>query len=470
MKVALHDLSVLFDDDGRTWVVWGYQDVHLAQLNAELTDTLPGTTRVLFAKDAGMGEGSHFYKISGTYFITSAWYAGRMRMPAARATRLDGAWEVNREISADESFGLRQGNRLQGNGLGPDIVVTPGNPTARGGMAMHQGGIVQTAAGEWWGWSMFEGNSVGRLTALSPVTWVDGWPYFGLPGNLGRTPRTWVKPTTSVTSAIRTPYVRSDAFTASRLSPVWQWNHVPVDSAWSLRERPGYLRLHTLPARDLWWARNTLTQRAIGPRSSPTAILETTGMRSGDVAGLALLNRPYAFIGVRRDDVGTWLEQVDQVRTGTARVRLTRGRVWLRAECDFLTEQARFSYSTDGQRFTPFGTPFTMAFQLKTFQGVRYGLFAYNVRGERGGGADFDAIDVHEPVPRGAMRSLPLGRTITLQASGRDTPFTVDGVSQFAVEARSAGRVAPSRGLALPFGRVTQRQHELRRAERVRCR
>lgn len=33
MKRSLHDLSVLFDDDGKVYVVWGYQDMHLAQLD-----------------------------------------------------------------------------------------------------------------------------------------------------------------------------------------------------------------------------------------------------------------------------------------------------------------------------------------------------------------------------------------------------------------------------------------------------
>ena len=71
---------------------------------------------------------------------------------------------------------------------------------------------------------------------------------------------------------------------------VWQWNHAPDDTRWSLKERPGFLRLHSLPASDLWWARNSLTQRAIGPQSTPTTVLETAGMKPGDVAGLALLN------------------------------------------------------------------------------------------------------------------------------------------------------------------------------------
>jgi hypothetical protein len=42
MKKSLHDLSVLFDDDGKVYVVWGYQDIHLAQLDSALTDIVPG--------------------------------------------------------------------------------------------------------------------------------------------------------------------------------------------------------------------------------------------------------------------------------------------------------------------------------------------------------------------------------------------------------------------------------------------
>src|SRR3954469_14602503 len=67
MKRGFHDLSVLFDDDGKAYVVWGHQGMHLAQLTDDLTDIVPGTERVLFSADAGMGEGAHFYKIDGKY-------------------------------------------------------------------------------------------------------------------------------------------------------------------------------------------------------------------------------------------------------------------------------------------------------------------------------------------------------------------------------------------------------------------
>jgi hypothetical protein len=307
---------------------------------------------------------------------------------------------------------------------------------------MHQGGVVQTPAGEWWGFSMMDANSIGRLTALSPVTWRDGWPYFGLPGNLERTPRVWVKPRTAAPSAPHAPYLRSDAFSGPRLANVWQWNHVPNDSAWSLKERAGWLRLHSLPAADFWTARNTLTQRAVGPRSSATTVLDAARMRAGDVAGLALLNRPYAWIGVRRTAAGLALQQYDQTVDSTAEMPLGSARVWLRADCDFLTEQAHFSYSTDGTHWTALGRRFTMVFQLKTFQGVRFALFHYNAEGTLGGVADFDLVRVDEPNPRGLMRPIPVGRTIAIGAAGRDTPFIVDGARRFTVVDRGLGRVS----------------------------
>jgi xylan 1,4-beta-xylosidase len=86
-----------------------------------------------------------------------------------------------------------------------------------------------------------------------------------------------------------------------------------------------------------------------------------------------------------------------------SRTMLKETRVWLRAHCDFLTEKARFSYSTDGKKFEPLGDEFTMIFQLKTFQGVRYSLFHYHT-GAGGGYADFDKLTVDEPHPRGLMK------------------------------------------------------------------
>jgi xylan 1,4-beta-xylosidase len=455
MKRSLHDLSVLFDDDGKAYVVWGYQGIHLAQLTDDLLDIVPGTEREIIPPSAGMGEGLHLYKIQGKYYLTSAWFSGEMRMPTARADRLDGPWDVNPDVSRGEDFGLAEGHRLEplpNKASPPPFRVRPPNPDAAGRTAIHQGGIVDTPTGEWWGFSMMDANSVGRLTALSPVTWTDGWPYFGLPGNLGRSPRTWVKPNTGTSDPPGAPYRRSDDFSGPRLQPLWQWNHLAVDEQWSLTERPGFLRLHALPAIDLLSARNTLTQRSIGPRSRPTVVLDASGLKRGDVAGLALFSRPYAWIGVTVDADGPALVQVVEGRAEAARVRLGSRRVSLRADCDFLTEEATFSYSTDGRTFRPFGATFRMVFQLLTFQGVRYSLFAFD-GGGGGGFADFDSIEVHEPSPRGITRPIPDGRHVQLTTHGVGEPRSLwiadDTIKArrgpgavFAVEDRGLGRIS----------------------------
>jgi len=98
--------------------------------------------------------------------------------------------------------------------------------------------------------------------------------------------------------------------------------------------------------------------------------------------------------------------------------------LWLRVHCDFDTDQAVFSWSADGKEFTPLGNPFTMTFQLTTFQGVRPALFHYNTSGQPGGYVDFDNYTVDEPRARGIEREIPIGKTITL-ISGADGSFLV---------------------------------------------
>ena len=86
-----------------------------------------------------------------------------------------------------------------------------------------------------------------------------------------------MKPKTGPRRRPSAPYQRNDDFAGPALANVWQWSHVPDETKWSLTERPGFLRLHALPAEDFWTARNTLTQRSVGPESIPTAVLDAAG-------------------------------------------------------------------------------------------------------------------------------------------------------------------------------------------------
>ncbi|MBB4859203.1 hypothetical protein HNO88_002532 [Novosphingobium chloroacetimidivorans] len=51
----------------------------------------------------------------------------------------------------------------------------------------------------------------------------------------------------------------------------WAWNHNLDNTAWSLSEHRGFLRLNALPANQIVRARNTLTQVLVGPASTYTA-------------------------------------------------------------------------------------------------------------------------------------------------------------------------------------------------------
>ncbi len=262
-------------------------------------------------------------------------------------------------------------------------------------LALHQGGIVDTPSGEWWSIIMSDHGSAGRMVALVPITWDNGFPLIGLPGNLRKAPNTWVKPNTGYTQDPKPAFIHDDNFDGPKLNPHWQWNHVPDDSKWSITEKPGVLRLHSLPANNFYSARNSLCQRPPGPESIMTVELDTSGLVAGDTAGLALLSSPYAWIGVVKTAEGTTLQMLDTTgssggRRGGAAAPTnppTLGptnppsHLWLRVACNFDTDEAIFSWSGDGKRFTPLGNPFTMTFQLRTFQGVRPSLFNFNTFG-----------------------------------------------------------------------------------------
>jgi beta-xylosidase len=424
---AMHDLSVLFDDDGRIYAIYGASRPTIVELNTNLTELLTDSKRQMNAQ--GMGEGHHLYKINGRYFDVSAIPGGHTDQVVARADSMDGPWQVERMVRS-ESLGVPSQNGVRGGrGTNQTFTITRSDPNSGGGLTLHQGGIVDTPSGEWWSIIMQDHGSIGRMVALVPVTWDNNFPIIGLPGNLRKAPNTWLKPNTGHTQSPRPLFVRSDNFDSPKVNPVWQWNHVPDDSRWSLTEKPGVLRLHSLPAADFWTARNSLTQRPVGPECVATVELDAAGLEVGDTAGLALLNAPYAWIGLVKNLEGLTVQMFDQTNRKLTSQPAKTARVWLRVACNFDTETAVFSWSADGRDFAAPGDAFTMAFQLTTFQGVRLALFNYNTEGKPGGYADFDNFRLDEPRASGIERSIPVGKTITLASGADGSLLAVDNQS-----------------------------------------
>jgi len=418
-----HDLSVLFDDDDKIYLISGGGSPYpIEELAPDLKSFVPDARHQLVGR---MGEGHHLYKINGKYVDVSGIPGGTVDQMVAIADSIDGPWKIERMV--------------QGESLGVTTVAPARAQPNDRGLTLHQGGMVDTPAGEWWSVIMSDHGSAGRMVALVPVTWDNGFPLIGLPGNLRKAPNTWVKPNTGYTQDPKPAFVHDDNFAGPKLNPHWQWNHVPDGAKWSITEKPGVLRLHSLPANDFYSARNSLCQRPPGPESSMTVELDTSGMVAGDTAGLALLSSPYAWIGVVKTTEGTTLQMLDNTGSGGGRQGTlaapaapasppTMGptnpptHLWLRVACNFDTDAAIFSWSADGKEFTLLGKPFTMTFQLRTFQGVRPTLFNYNTSGQPGGYAGFDNYTVDEPRARGIERMIPLGKTIAL-TSGADGSF-----------------------------------------------
>ncbi len=140
------------------------------------------------------------------------------------------------------------------------------------------------------------------------------------------------------------------------------------------------------------WARNTLTQRAIGPESITTVELDVKNLKDGDVCGLGNINVPCSWAGIVKDGKTLtlrWFEQLDNDTIDTP-VVLPDNRIWLRFVGDFDNDKGHYAYSLDGKEFHQLGREMTLSYQLITFQGARLSLFAFNKLGKNGGYAEFD--------------------------------------------------------------------------------
>ncbi len=437
MQGRIYDLSVLFDDDGKIYAIHGYGEVKCTELKPDMSGPIEETERTIIPEGNGVGEGHHIYKINGMYYLISTDYLPNGRTLCSRSKSIWGPYET-RVITADETYGYHaasltqvpRGTKYRIGEDGTKFSLGPLDKNATACSNAHQGGIVQAKDGKWWALFMQDFHSIGRTVCLMPMTWEDGWPMVGLKGNLGRAPRTWFKPDFSrkeergMRNEItpHAPYDRSDDFdyspSSKTLKPIWQWNHNPDDKMWSLKG--GRLRLQSMPAEQLMWARNTLTQRVIGPKSIATVELYIKGMKDGDVAGLGNINVPCSWIGIVKDSKDLTLQCFEQLtndttvlKPQTSILKPQTSRIWLRCIGDYDNDHAQYAYSTDGVTFQTLGRMMPLSYQLISFQGSRHALFAFNHKGLKGGYAEFDNFVVSEPCAD-RSQNIPYGKTVRI--------------------------------------------------------
>lgn len=386
-----HDASLLLDDDGKAYVFYDGGNIKLCQLNDDLSGVKEGgldcTVINTDAAETGLHEGSRVIKHNGKYYaFVISWPAGKPRRQLCYvADKITGPYE--KHVVLQSEFG--------------------------GFSYVGQGCLVDDTEGNWWGMIFQDRGGVGRVLTLNPCRWTDGVPMLG--DAEGKVPAVVNK---TIVPNAEACVSSSDEFEEGRKHILWQWNHNPVDGAWSLTERPGYLRLRTARVADnLFLAPNTISQRMCGPGETATVRMETAGMKPGDRAGFAALNGDTGYVGVEAGDNGKWIvmgttsvalgnghKVTGTTDTESVRVPLEGDEVYLRISTDFRPGQdlARFSYSTDGENWTPAGEPFRMIFDYRRFfMGTRFGIYNY-ATAETGGHVDVDWFRV-EPAATGEM-------------------------------------------------------------------
>ncbi len=290
------------------------------------------------------------------------------------------------------------------------VVLEQGSTTVNG---PHQGALVEAADSTWWFVHFQETHPGGRVVHLQPARWTaDGWPSVGvdIDGNgIGEPVAVWTRPTGSdyqshlglqdmSPNGFSSPVSPlSDDFSADSLwwvgqhqralGPQWQWNHNPVDLAWNLSERRGWLTLNALPASTLKMSHNMLTQKTVGYESEATTRVDGSLLRDDDYAGLLCMGNRFMAVGICRQggQLSFYVEN-DGVRTVIQSCR--RSIAYLRVHVDSQRNQHQFFISSDGRRYIPVGEPFSL--RMGSWKGSRVGLFCYHAGDSDGGKAQFD--------------------------------------------------------------------------------
>lgn len=354
------DCCPFWDDDGQGYLVGthfadGYK-TWLWRLTTDGGAVVPESAVLL--NQGERREANKLYKIDGVYYhLFSEWRQGVGRyVMMQRSQHIAGPYTEKRQLSGAQ----------------------------RAVMEPNQGGLVQTERGDWY-FLTHHGTGAweGRCLSLLPVTWVDGWPLLGAVGADALGTFVWRGRKPVPSTAVVRPQTGDD-FAAPRLGPQWEWNYQPRDERWSLRERPGYLRLRAFkPLRpdDLKAVGNVLTQRAFRTtRNVATAVFELNGLVEGQIAGLGHFAKDSSSLSVRRDG-GKFVLEFTHDRSVTAGPALAATRVWLRSSWG-LDGVSRYAYSVDGRKFEEFGAPYRLTWG--SYRGDRLALFTFSTGAEDG--------------------------------------------------------------------------------------
>lgn len=395
------DPCPLWDDDGRVYLAHAWAGsrakfnsvLTVCELNKEGTKVISDPVLVFDGND-GVNhtiEGAKFYKRNGFYYLF------------APAGGVVSGWQL--VMRSKNVYGPYE----------PRIVMAQGKTDING---PHQGGWVDTPAGESWFLHFQDKGAYGRVLHLNPMKWVNDWPVIGVDRDgdgCGDPVSRYRKPKTDKTYPIETP-VESDEFDTHKLGLQWEW-HANYQDVFGFTTNMGYVRIygHELSPhfKNFWEVPNLLMQKFPAEEFTATAKLKVSVKDDGQLSGLIIMGWDYSWIGVEKqgekfllkqavckDAEQGNLEQVSTLAVLEPSRKFEAGlfpnyerEIYIRVHVD-KGAYCRFSYSLDGKKFTEAGTLFK-ARQGKWI-GAKVGMFSVTPHGKERGWVDVDWFHVEK--------------------------------------------------------------------------
>ncbi len=374
-----HDMSILFDDDGRVFVTHGNCALHLTQMKEDLTGPLPGGIDKIIVEDerekVWLGyEGSHFYKINGKYYVFLIdMPKGKMRTQTCfMADKVDGPYKKV-EVFHSDLGGWNSG--------------------------VAQGGIVQSNDGSWYGILFQDHGALGRIPVLVPVTFDGDRPVFGFEGKASEQVRVLDnRPGYKYKALYSSAFCDSDG----KLNPMWQWNHIHNPALAYVKDEVLTIKTDRIVS-NVVQATNTLTQRTFNEQCFGSVDLDASNINEGDYAGLCALEGEYAFIAITKREGKYFLTSAEHKITGNniepsyepnfleeieiPDAKITLG---LKFNLSHNKENVQLMYFDQKQgQFVRLGNlSCKLRYTLDQFVGVRFALFNYSSK-VAGGSASF---------------------------------------------------------------------------------
>lgn len=395
------DPCPLWDDDGRVYLAHAWAGsrakfnsvLTVCELNKEGTKVISDPVLVFDGND-GVNhtiEGAKFYKRNGFYYLF------------APAGGVVSGWQL--VMRSKDVYGPYEAR----------IVMAQGKTDING---PHQGGWVDTPAGESWFLHFQDKGAYGRVLHLNPMKWVNDWPVIGVDRDgdgCGDPVSRYRKPKTDKTYPIETP-VESDEFDTRKLGLQWEW-HANYQDVFGFTTNMGYVRIygHELSPhfKNFWEVPNLLMQKFPAEEFTATAKLKVSAKDDGQLSGLIIMGWDYSWIGVEKqgekfllkqavckDAEQGNLEQVSTLAVLEPSRKFEAGlfpnyerEIYIRVHVD-KGAYCRFSYSLDGKKFTEAGTLFK-ARQGKWI-GAKVGMFSVTPHGKERGWLDVDWFRVEK--------------------------------------------------------------------------